>query len=190
MASGEVRSGVARRDVVPAILAEFGSPERLLEAAARLRAAGYERIELYSPYPLEGAEALLGLPRPRLPWFVLACGLAGAAAALWIQWFANAWDYPLNVGGRPLLSLPAWVPVTFEIGVLSAALGAFVGLLARAGLPRLWHPVFTAPGFEDASVDGFWLAVGVGDARYEPARTRRELEALGPRRIAMPEAAG
>ena len=178
---------MGRRDVVPAVLAEFGSPDRLREAAARLRAAGYERIELYSPFPVDGAEDVLGLRRPGLPALVLACGLAGAAAALWIQWFANAWDYPLNVGGRPLLSVPAWVPVTFEIGVLAAAFGAFFGLLALAGLPRLWHPAFTAAGFESASVDGFWLAVGMDDPRYDPVRTRREVEALGPRRIAVPE---
>src|SRR5690606_42081524 len=165
----------AGRDVAPSVLTEVGTPVLLRDASARLRAASYQRIELYSPFPVDGAEAVLGLRRPGLPFVVLVCGLDGAVAALWIQWFANAWDYPLNVGGRPLLSVPAWVPVTFEIGVLAAAFGAFFGLLARAGLPRLWHPAFTAAGFESASVDGFWLAVGVDDPRYDPVRTRREL---------------
>lgn len=180
---------MAASDVVPAVLAEFDSPDRLREAASRLRAAGYERIELYSPFPVAGADVVLGLPRPGLPRLVLVCGLGGAAAALWIQWYANAWDYPLNVGGRPLLSIPAWVPITFEIGVLAAALAAFFGLFVRAGLPRLWHPAFTAPGFRSASVDGFWLAIGGDDPRYDRVRTRRDLEALGALRISVPEAA-
>jgi hypothetical protein len=178
---------MAGRDVIPAVLAEFDSPDRLLRAAAWLREDGYQRLELYSPFPIDAADTTLDLPRPRLPRLALACGLAGAAGAFWIQWFANAWNYPLVVGGRPLLSVPAWVPVTFEIGVLAAALGTFFGWLVRCGLPRLWHPTFASPGFESASADGYWVAIAVDDPRYEPVRTQHALAALDPLRITAPE---
>lgn len=172
----------------PVILAEFGSAEALIAAATRLRELGYRRLETYSPYPLDGAEAALSLPRPRLPWVVLAGGLLGAALGYAVQSYTNARDYPLNVGGRPLDSVPAWIPITFEIGILAAAITAVLALLVTARLPRLWHPVFEVDGFESVTDDRFWLAVLAGDPRYDPERTRRELEALAPLRIARPEA--
>lgn len=171
---------------VPGILADFGSPDRLTAAASQLREQGYQQLEFYTPFPVAGASGKLDLERPRLPRVVLIVGILGAGAAFWIQWFANAVDYPLVVGGRPILSIPAWIPVTFEIGILAAALAAFSGLLLATGLPRLWHPAFTVPGFELTSVKGFWLAVAIDDARFDFDVTRNDLERLGPLRIEAP----
>ncbi len=176
------------RPIVPGILADFDSPDRLTEAASRLRELGYRRLEFHTPYRIDEAATLLDLRRSDLPRRVLVMGLFGAGVALWIQWFANAFDYPLVVGGRPMLSMPAWIPATFEIGVLAAALAAFFGLFAATGLPRLRHPVFTTRDFESASVDGFWLAIAKDDPRFDPAITRSDLESLGPSRIASPDA--
>ncbi|MEZ4333614.1 MAG: DUF3341 domain-containing protein [Myxococcota bacterium] len=177
-------------------LIEFESGEAALAAARRLREQGHARLELYSPYELEGADEALALERPRvLPRAVLIAGLSGAATAYAIQWYVDAVSYPIDVGGRPLHSAPAFVPITFEGGVLIAAFAAFFGLLRLARLPRLWQPVFEVAGFERASIDRFWLALtparagaGAGTDRdveeeTEVARIRADLAALAPLRI-------
>jgi len=170
-------------------MAEFAAVDELLPAAKGLRELGYRDLEFYSPFPLPGADELLGLRRPRLPRAVLAAGLAGAVLAVAVQWFTNAWDYPLNVGGRPLLSLPAWVPITFETTILSAAFAAFFGVLVAAGLPRFWHPVFEIDDFRRTTADRFWIGIGRDDPRFDPVRSRTDLERLGPLRIVVPEEA-
>ncbi|HEX7051829.1 MAG TPA: DUF3341 domain-containing protein [Longimicrobiales bacterium] len=167
----------------PRMLAEFDSMDDVIAAAARLRARGYEALEVDSPYPVTDADTLLGLRRPRLPVAVLAAGLIGAILTLAVQWYANAWDYPLNVGGRPLLSVPAWIPITFELGVLSAAFAAVGGLLAAAGLPRLWHPAFEVDAFDRVTTDRFFIIVDAADPRFDRVRTRHDLEALGAVRV-------
>lgn len=174
----------------PALMAEFASMEAVVSAARGLGELGYRNLEIFSPYPVSGADDLLSLRRPRLPRAVLAVGLAGALLALAVQWFTNAWDYPLNVGGRPLLAVPAWIPITFETMVLAAAVAAVIGLLAATGLPRYWHPVFEVEGFERASDDRFWIAIGRADPRLDPARSRAELERLGALRVIIPEVGG
>jgi hypothetical protein len=169
------------------MIAEFESAETMIAATRRLRAAGYERLELYSPYPLDEAEPLLGLRRPRFPWAVLFAGLLGAGLGFGAQWFTNAWDFPINVGGRPLFAAPAWVPITFEMGILSAAVGAVIALLVSTGLPRLWNPLFEVEGFARVTSDGFWLEIDPADPRFDVERTRRQLEQLGALRVARPE---
>lgn len=169
------------------LLVEFDKADALVEAAARVRDAGHGPIEIDSPFPVTGAEEVLELPRPELPWVVFATGLAGGLAGLWIQWFANAWDYPINVGGRALLAWPAWVPVTFELTVLGAALGAVVGLFVATGLPKLWHPAFEVEGFERVTTDRFWLSVGISDPERQVPELRPILEEAGARRIYLVE---
>lgn len=176
-----IRSRV--QDEQPGIMAEFASETALQHAVVRLQALGYEGVEIYSPYPVEGATGLMGQRRPLLTWIVFWFGMAGAVAAFLVQWFVNAVDYPINVGGRPLFSLPAWVPIIFEMGVLAAGFTAFFGLLVATGLPRLWYPTFEVPGFESATVDGFWLSVDRRDPRFDPVGTRYDLEGLDPLRI-------
>ncbi|HVJ92214.1 MAG TPA: DUF3341 domain-containing protein [Labilithrix sp.] len=144
------------RDV---LVAEFDSPEGVVEGARRVRALGYARVEAYTPFPIPELDDALAIPRTRLPYFVLAAGIFGAAIALLIQWWTNAFDYPINVGGRPKFSIPTDVPIVFETTVLAAAFASFGAVLVRARLPRLYDPLFDLPGFERTTVDRFWIVV-------------------------------
>lgn len=161
-------------------MAGFASPEALCEAARRVHEAGYVRIDAFTPFPVEGLAATLGRDRTRLPLAVLAGGALGAATGFFMQWWANLYDYPLDVGGRPHNSWPSFIPVTFELGVLGAALTAFFGLLAANRLPRLHHPVFDVPGFQLASRDRFFLAVFADDPRFDARATHALLAGLAP----------
>src|SRR3954466_13721439 len=151
-------------EVQPGLLAEFQSADALAAGVGALRALGYRDVEIYSPFPLPDVEPELELRRSRLPKFVFAGGLLGAILGYGIQWYADVWIYPLRVGGRPVHAVPAFIPATFEATVLGAAFAAFFGLLIALRLPALWHSVFEVDGFERASVDRFWLAVGARDS--------------------------
>lgn len=172
---------------MPGLMAEFATEREVQHAVLRLQERGYEGLEVYSPYPVEGETALLRQRRPILNWIVFWAALGGAGLAVLVQWFTNAVDYPINVGGRPLFSLPAWIPITFEMGVLAAGFAAFFGLLVATGLPRLWHPVFEVEGFESASVDRFWVAIDRRDPVFDPEGSRYDLEELDPLRIVAVE---
>ncbi|XXF78120.1 DUF3341 domain-containing protein [Myxococcaceae bacterium GXIMD 01537] len=162
------------------VLGEWGSEEALREAARRLRAEGWRGLDGYSPFPVEGLDEALGLDAPSpLPVLTLAAGLGGAAFAFVTQAFTNAVDYPLIVGSRPLFSAPTNIPITFELGVLSAALTIFGSLLALFGFPRVAHPVFEVEAFRSASVDGFWLSVTVEGDEGEAKRAEEALRAAG-----------
>lgn len=167
------------------LLAAFEAGDRALAVARELRELGYRRLDVHAAQPLPGAAEALGLERPRaLPRLVLVSGLLGAGLAYLVQWYTNSVDYPLVVGGRPLHPWPAFVPITFEGGVLLAAVAAFGGLLVLARLGRLWQPVFEAPDFDRASVDLYWVAVAADDPLFDAERTRTELERFAPLRIA------
>lgn len=167
------------------LLAEFPSAAALLAAVTRLRELGYSAIETYTPFSVPGLDEQLGPSSSRLPKFVFGGGLLGAILGYGVQWYANVWVYPMNVGGRPVHSVPAFVPATFEATVLGAALVAFVGLLVALGLPAPWHPVFEIEGFERASIDRFWLAIDMADPLYHRDQTEEALRALGPLRIVL-----
>lgn len=170
------------------VLAEFASAEGLLEALAVLRRNGYRRLESYTPYPVAGADEGLGLGRSRLPWFIFGGGVLGAILGYGIQWYANVWDYPQNIGARPVHSVAAFIPATFEATVLGAALVAFLGLFVALRLPELWHPVFEIDGFERASVDRFWVAVDARDRHFDRGSVTGQLEGLHPLRVvSLPE---
>lgn len=145
------------RDV---IVAEVDSPERAILAARRVRELGYTRIEAYTPFPIPELDEALAIPRTRLPYLVLLAGLAGAGLALFLQWWMNGIDYPIDVGGRPNASIPTNIPIVFETTVLFASGASFALVLLGAKLPRLHHPVFDLPGFERTSIDRFWIVVG------------------------------
>jgi hypothetical protein len=171
------------REMKLGLMAEFGSPEELVSAVSKLHGMGLRDLEAYTPYPLREIEPLLGIRRSFIPRAVLAMGLVGAASAYAVQWWCAVVAYPLNVGGRPYHSAPAFIPITFETMILFAALTAFLSPLLAAGLPRLHHPVFEVEGFESASVDGYWVAIGADDAKLEPESVERELVSLGARRV-------
>jgi len=166
------------------LVAEFESPGALAAAARRLRGAGYRALDSYGPFPAKEVEAALEHPRPRLPVLALAAGIVGGLSGYLVQWYCNAHDYPIDVGGRPAHAAPAFVPITFEMTILFAALATVLGLILGCGLPRLWHPLFEVEGFGRAAVDRFFLAVSRGDERFDAARTAGELTAAGALRVA------
>lgn len=164
---------------VAGVLAEFASPDGLKAAAAKVRDAGYGRWDVYSPYPIHGMERAMGVRPTVLPWVVLAGGLTGAGGALLLQWWTNAIDYPLVVSGKPLFSLPAFVPIIFELMVLLAAFAAFGGALAFNWLPQFWHPVFGSERFKRVTRDGFFIGIEARDTKFNEAETAALLRDAG-----------
>lgn len=169
------------------LLAEFETPDRLLEAARRTREAGYRSFDAYTPYPIHGLSDAMGFRPTKLPWVVLAGGLIGCATALGMMWFSSVVHYPLNVGGRPLASWPAFIPITFELTVLFASLFAVFGMLGMNKLPEPYHPVFNAPRFAFASRDRFFLCIEARDPKFDLDDTRVFLSGLGAREVVAVE---
>lgn len=165
------------------LLAQFDDPNALVESTRRMREAGYQRIDAYSPFPIEELSEALALRRTRLPLLVLLGGVTGALVGYGMQYYTAVLDYPLNVGGRPLHSWPAFIPVTFEMIILTAALVAVLGMLALNGLPMPYHPVFNVPGFALASRDRFFLSVEAKDPLFDLGKTRAFLQDLGAREV-------
>jgi hypothetical protein len=165
------------------LMAEFETPEHLLDATRRLRDAGYRDLDAHTPYRVEGLAEALGSRGTSVPWIVLVGGALGIGGAYLLQWWVAAVYYPINVGGRPLNSWPMWVPIMFELGVLVAALAALFAVLALNRLPALYHPVFNVPAFARASQDRFFLVIESADPHFESRRTRRLLEDLGAREV-------
>lgn len=162
------------------VLAEFETAEALAEALRRTRAAGYARIDAYSPFPVEGTARALGYRASLLPLLGLAAALIGGTIMYFTQYWMNGIDYPLNVGGRPLHSWPAFIPNVVIVGILWAAVAITLGMLAFNRLPRLDHPLFNVPGFERATQQRFFLCIRADDPRYEEAEAMRYLRDLGP----------
>jgi hypothetical protein len=160
---------------------EFQSPEALVGAVARLKELGYTRLDAYTPFPVHQLDASL-TRRSRIPLIMLVGGLSGAAIGYGIQWWCNAVDFPINVGGRPLASVPAFIPITFESGVLFASVLGFLALMWFCRLPRLYDSVFEADGFERATLDGFWITVDAADPVFDAA-IRDDLMQLGALRV-------
>jgi hypothetical protein len=165
------------------IMGEFDNPEDLLEATRRARAQGYQHMDAYSPFPVEGLAEVLDFHRTRLPLLVLLGGLSGGIGGYFLQYWIAAIDYPLNVGGRPFNSWPAFIPVTFELTILLAALVAVFGMLALNGLPMPYHPVFNVPSFERATRNGFFLCIEATDPGFDRDEIRRFLESVKAREV-------
>jgi hypothetical protein len=165
------------------LVAEFADPQALAAAATRVREAGYQRIDAFSPFPIEGLAEAIGFRDRTLPMLVLAAGCVGALTGFGLQYWISAYAYPLNIGGRPYLSWPSFIPVTFELTILFAALAAVVGMLALNGLPMPYHPVFNAPRFAMASRDRFFLLVEAADPKFDLDQTRTLLTGLHAREV-------
>lgn len=165
------------------LLAEFASPAELLAATRQAREAGYRRLDAFSPFPVDGLAEALDVHERRLPLIVLVAGLLGGAVGFGLQYWVSVVAYPLNVGGRPLNSWPAFIPVTFELTILAAALATVLGMLALNGLPMPYHPVFNAPRFVFATRDRFFLCIEASDPQFDREKTRRFLEQLGAREV-------
>ena len=166
------------------ILAEFKTADELVEAAARVHREGYRDVEAYSPLPVEGLAEAVGFHRTGMPLIVLIGGIVGFIAGYALQYYGTLIWYPnLNIGGRPLHSWPAYIPVIFEMTVLFAVLSAVLGMLALNGLPRPHHPLFSIPEFDRATQDRFFLCVLSRDNLFDPTRTRQLLQQLGPMEV-------
>lgn len=153
-------------------LAAFDSPERLLAAARAAHTAGYRRMEAYTPLPVEGLEEALGRSEHSwVPWLMLLGAILGGVFGYWIQWYTAVVDFPINVGGRPLNSWPAFLVITFEFTILGSALAGFIGWMALCRLPQPYHPVFNATGFDLASRNRFFLCIEASDPAFDLTRT-------------------
>ena len=161
------------------LMAEFDSPEALLAAARRAFAAGFRRMDAYSPFPVDGLAEAIGFPRTRVPLIVLIGGLIGCVGGFYLQYWVAVIDYPINIGGRPLNSWPSFIPVTFELTILIASLFAFFGVLALNRLPMPYHPVFNVERFELASRNRFFLCIEAVDSKFDLERTRQFLNEIG-----------
>lgn len=169
------------------LMAEFADPASVVEAARKVRAAGYRQVDAYSPYPMEALSEALDYHHSRLPLLVLLGGIAGLVGGFGLQYWASVIEYPMNVGGRPHFSWVSFIPPTFETTILLAALTAVLGMLALNGLPQPYHPVFNVPSFALASKDRFFICIEATDARYDHDETWRFLVSLGARAVSEVE---
>jgi Alternative complex III, ActD subunit len=169
------------------LLAEFTTPTDLLAAIRRAREAGYRTMDAYTPYPVEEVAEALHVHDRRLPLIVLIGGILGGLGGYALQFWTSTIDYPLNVGGRPFHSWPAFIPITFETTVLVAAISAVLGMLALNGLPTPYHPLFNAPRFALATRDRFFLCIEATDPMFDGTETMRFLQRLEPRSVSEVE---
>jgi hypothetical protein len=171
-----------------AVMAEFPSGDALLAGLRALREVGLSRFDAFTPYEVDGLQEALGVPRSRVPWIALAVGLTAGVAAYLLQWWINVVSYPLDIGGRPYHSAPAFIPITFEMTILFASTAALISALVLGGLPALWHPVFEVEGFDRATIDRFWLAVDASDPQLDRAGVTAALETAGALSVVWPGA--
>jgi hypothetical protein len=164
------------RSHIYGVMGEFSTPEELVHAVEKVREAGYRRVNAYSPFPVDGLSEALGLKHNMVPFITLLGGLAGGLGGFLFQYWSAAITYPMNIGGRPLNSWPAFIPVTFELTVLGAALSAVFGMLALNKLPQPHHPVFNVPRFTHASSDRFFVCIEARDPKFHLAEAARLLE--------------
>ena len=177
MAIGKIRQGLY------GVIAEFNDPQTLLDAANAVREKGYTSIDAFSPFPIHGLAEAVGFHKSRLSSIVLGMGLIGGIGGFFMCWYANVIAYPLNIGGKPYNSWPAWIPIAFECAILLAAFGAVFGMLALNGLPMPYHPVFNVRRFDSASRDKFFLVIQTRDPKFRLDEVRQLLRSLGPREV-------
>jgi Protein of unknown function (DUF3341) len=169
--------------LVYGLMAEFEDPQSLVTATERAHAEGYRRMDAYSPFPIEELHQALGSHHTRLPLIVLIGGLCGCIGGYLLQYWVSVIAYPVNVGGKPFHSWPAFIPVTFECTILAASIACVLGMLALNGLPMPYHPVFNVPRFALASRNRFFLCIEARDPHFDLDATRHFLETLGPREV-------
>lgn len=167
------------------VMASFAEPHDLIAATRAARTAGYRAMDTYTPFPVEELDHELGMTHTRLPWIVFAAGVLGAIGGFGLQYYCAVIAYPLNVGGRPLNSWPAFIPVTFETTILAAALAAVFGMLALNGLPTPYHPLFNVPEFGLASRDRFFLCIESTDPKFDVETVSAFLLTLQPLQVSI-----
>jgi Protein of unknown function (DUF3341) len=161
------------------VLAQYEDPAAVFHACEKVRDAGYSKWDACTPFPVHGLEKAMGLKASPLPWVVLVTGICGSAFMLWFESWTSGSAYPFIVGGKPLFSLPAFVPVWYELTVLSSCLAAFFGNWVINGLPRPHHPAFGSKAFERVTDDKFFIMVESSDPKFELEKTKALLSGLG-----------
>jgi hypothetical protein len=174
---------IEQRSHIYGVIGEFEKPDQLVHAAAKIREAGYRYYEAYSPFPVEGLPEAMAMKRNLVPLITLIGGLVGGLSGFGFQYWANVYSYPINIGGRPLNSWPAFIPVTFELTILCASLAAVFGMLALNGLPQPHHPIFNAPRFSRASNDRFFVCIQARDEKFNLAETALFLQGLAAQHV-------
>jgi hypothetical protein len=169
------------------IMAQFNSPAELLTAAKKVRSAGYQRWDVFSPFPIHGIDGVMGLKNSLVGWVALAGGLFMFANVAGLIWFANAFDYPLIVGGKPMFSVPMTFVPSYIMFIMGGAVGSLIGMLALNQLPRLHHPLLKCPKFEVVSNDKFILVIGAQDEKFCATNTYKLLESIGGANVEIVE---
>ena len=165
------------------LMAEFASADKLKAAARDAREKGYGPVEAYSPFPIEGLDEAVGFRGSKVPLATLIGGFVGGAGGFFLQYYAAVIDYPINIGGRPPNSWPAFIPITFEMTVLFAALTAVIAMIVANGLPKLRHPVFNVREFDHSTRNRFFLCLRADAPKFDATHARHFLERLEPMKI-------
>ncbi len=181
--SGETPAVVKEPEQVHGLLAEYTTPQELIDAARRVRDAGYSRWDTFSPFPVHGIDPAMGIRRTRLPWIVLAAGLTGGSLALFFQWWTSTVDYPWIVSGKPFWGVPANIPITFEVTVLFSALTCFFSMLMLNKLPQPSHPLDRYRRFARSTDDRFFVLIQASDPKFDRRDTARLLETTSPHHV-------
>ena len=161
------------------VLAEFRNPKELMDAARIVNQNGYRNFDTFSPYPIHGMDRAMSLKKSKLGWIVLSHGLLGFTGALAMIYWMMVVDYPLNISGKTLMNVPAWIPVTFELTVLLSAFGAVFGMFFLNGLPKLNHPLFNSENFKKVTNDGFFVCIESEDPQFETEKVQKLLQDAG-----------
>ncbi len=165
------------------LLAEFDTPTQLVDAANKIREAGYKKTDAFSPFPLHEIDEALGIKRSILPFLVLGGGIVGLMSGIGLQVFVHVIDYPIIVGGRPYFSLPSFIPASYELTILLAAFTAVFGMILLNGLPQPYHPVFNVPRFALATREKFFLLIESKDTKFDYDETRNFMENLNAQEV-------
>lgn len=165
------------------VLAEFRNPKELVDASKVITQNGYKNFDTFSPFPIHGIDKAMNLPKSKLGWIVAGHGLVGLVGAFAMIYFMMVADYPLNISGKSLMNIPAWIPVIFELTILLSAFGAVFGMFFLNGLPRLNHPLFNSDNFKKATDDGFFVCIEAEDPQFESEKVQNLLKGAGASNI-------
>ncbi len=165
------------------VLAECKNPKQLIDVAQLVNNSGYKKFDTFSPFPIHGMDKAMSLKKSKLGWIVFGHGLLGLIGGFSMIYYMMVIDYPLNIGGKPLFNLPAWIPVMFELTILLSAFGAVFGMFYLNGLPKLNHPLFTSDNFKKATDDGFFICIESEDPQFDSEKVQKLLKNAGAENI-------